>query len=739
MSNIDRARNGIFRNLDRSVFNSSAFVNFINSLRPNKLEDKSFVGMINRLDASVLIDDSFIRALSRLHDRDDDILTNSKFSGAVLAMRDDFLRSAEFGQFTERLDANLLESRTARSIFSGQLKAEYFEVLSNSLTYENLQDESLNDFINKIDVSIFNDGSFANFMATTEAYVLTDGDFTEAMGRVSDAVLTNGHFTEDVQSFNAEVRTTNLMSSLIFGLSDRDLARREGYESILDLNANSAVVADNGGTIELNPNATEITQRPTYGLDFTDVITGGVSYGGASTTRTVGFQEIEGEGIAPTSQTWVIVHGFSSSSEGENIQLLAESVREHAKANDRVLLLDWREAAINQQRFGYDPYTAMTWGTSVAEYAVKTLINEYGLSADDAKNQLNLVGHSLGAYVASEIGRVYRDGLSDDTGAGLATFIGNGTGARTLTALDPASGLFLNDITVDGEDGVGTPFDVDGSRDGIQRPEDFRDVARFSRAFNGSRSIAGNEAAAATAHEAILVFLEGTNLLDQHSRVVQAFANIDNQSGRISKNLGIEAYASTSGTLPLENWEDIDGLPLSNANRNATAILLVDENNQSIGLSGQPQSEEFDQIFIGGDGETRVPNGLTSSAESGLFFGEGGTDYLTGGIGSDVLVGGGDTDFLTGGGGSDTFVFSLDSDIDFISDFSVIEKDKFGLAPGLNYSDLIFGDDSGGTAIGRVENGSGIAIAFVENVSSDVVSSPNNFIENYPLDPFGLA
>ena len=285
---------------------------------------------------------------------------------------------------------------------------------------------------------------------------------------------------------------------------------------------------------------------------------------------------------------------------------------------------------------------------------------------------------------------------------------------------------------------------MNGSREGIQRPEDFRDVARFSRAFNGSSSPAGNEAATATAHEAIQVVFEGSNFVDQHSRVVQAFANIDNQPGRLSKNLGISAYASTSGTLPLSEWEGIDGIPLAGAGRNATAILYVDANNQSTALVGQPKSEDFDQIFIGGEGDNFAPNQFIPPSNSGLFFGEGGIDTLTGGTGSDVLVGGDDVDYLTGGVGSDTFVFSQDGIADFITDFNVSEGDKFGLVAGLNYSDLIFGEfpegeGPRGTAIGRVEGDAGIPIAFIEKVSSDIVSSPTNFIENYSLDPFGLA
>ena len=413
MSNIDNARNGIFRNLDRSVFNSNAFVNFINSLRPNKLEDQSFVGMINSLDSSVLTDGSFIRALSKLHDRDDDIITNSKFSGAIQVMRTEFLKSAEFGQFLDRLDTNLLESRdeNVRSIFSGQLKAEYFEVLANSLTYENLRDKSLNDFVNKIDISILGDGSFARFMSTTEAFVLTDDSFTETLGKLNDSVLTNGNFTEDVQSFSGEVRTTGVFEDLVSTLSASDLSRRNNYQSIVELNSNSVVVASNGGTIEINPFASAIAQAEYEGLAHVDTIIGGDALNGASTTRKVGFQEHRNTNITSDSQTWVIIHGFTSDSEADNINLLENSVLQHAKPNDRILSLDWKEAAENQIG-AFQPYNAMTWGRPVAEYAARILFEKYEISPDDAKNKVNLIGHSLGAYVAGEIGKAFRDGFT---------------------------------------------------------------------------------------------------------------------------------------------------------------------------------------------------------------------------------------------------------------------------------------------------------------------------------------
>ena len=65
MSNIDRTRDGVFRDLDPVVFDSSAFVNFINGLHSSTFNDGSFVNMIKGFETSLLINDNFMGALSR--------------------------------------------------------------------------------------------------------------------------------------------------------------------------------------------------------------------------------------------------------------------------------------------------------------------------------------------------------------------------------------------------------------------------------------------------------------------------------------------------------------------------------------------------------------------------------------------------------------------------------------------------------------------------------------------------
>ena len=743
MSNIDilTREGGALASLDRSVINNVIFRSFVNDIQLRKFDDGSFVNMLLELSSSVLTSSNFTGGLLDLNRRDDDIVTNGQFSDAISVMSDAFLTSSEFRQFLDRLDPSLLEKRDSQFSFSGQLKAEYVDALVNNFTYETLQDSDLNNFINTIDLGLFRDGSFTNFITSTEAFVLTDRDFTDTMSLVNSRILSNGNFTNDIADLNTEVRTTNILGELVSEALRSDLLTDRGseYTSILDLQETERVVASSSDTILLSQFDPRLENRPTYGLANAGLVSGGISGPGFDSERLVGFQNVRNENIAPNAQTWVIIHGFTSSSEAENIDFLEASVLEHANPGDRILSLDWREAAEPQQ-LDSGPFIAATWTRAVAEYAVQTLINEYSVSSDNAINRLNLVGHSLGTYVASEIGRVYRDGFGDDSGS--PALIGNGIGVRTITALDPASGL-SNPILIEGE-GRPNPiqFDMDGSLDDRQPPAAFRDVSLFSRAFNGNRSIAGNEVAAATAHEAIAVVMDDTNLIDQHSRVVRAFARLDEDNGRIGNNLGIRAYADTSGTLGLREWEEFSLFPLSGTDRSYTAVLYVDENDQSRGLLGQTTDSSRDQIFIGGNGDDDAPGRglpqLRLATSSRTLYGEGGSDTLTGSGGDDILVGGSATDFLIGGGGADTFVIGSGEGRSVIRDFDIDEGDVIGLSGSLTYSDLVFIGINDGRDTVITSGSSALIIADVDGVSPTLLDNPANFDSNFQLSPFGL-
>jgi hypothetical protein len=118
--------------------------------------------------------------------------------------------------------------------------------------------------------------------------------------------------------------------------------------------------------------------------------------------RGVEFDLIQDKRAIPGSQTWVIIHGWNG--ELGQFQDLGEAVQ-RARPNDTVLVLNWRQAALTKggsNVFGGGNYFAATWIRPVAEGVVNAL-TRWGVNP----GALNLIGHSLGAYVSSEIGRVF--------------------------------------------------------------------------------------------------------------------------------------------------------------------------------------------------------------------------------------------------------------------------------------------------------------------------------------------
>jgi pimeloyl-ACP methyl ester carboxylesterase len=150
-------------------------------------------------------------------------------------------------------------------------------------------------------------------------------------------------------------------------------------------------------------------------------------------------------------KTWLIIHGWQNNSESAEIKALALEVAKQ-KPEDRVLMLDWGEAAINDgnsnpgvpltdwrlSNANLGVYYAAAWIRPIAEAVVDKLQNEYGLTKKEANQNLNVIGHSLGTLMASEIGAVY---------AGLDSHGQRETGGlpiNSIIALDPASELSTN-------------------------------------------------------------------------------------------------------------------------------------------------------------------------------------------------------------------------------------------------------------------------------------------------------
>lgn len=345
-----------------------------------------------------------------------------------------------------------------------------------------------------------------------------------------------------------------------------------------------------GSSSELESNKTlEVAQAPEQeqsepqiytGNDKTGTIEGGSAVGGLLNdvdplSRNVSlqvFKEPEGE----VDQTWVIIHGWNSSLQGDNIKALIEKTVAVAGENDRVLALDWREASNNSGSRSNDPPSpennrlavagggngiAATWIAPTAEKTVE-MLKEFGINSTNADQNLNLIGHSLGSFVSAEIGQIYKTGEGRQ-GKPLTT--ANDKGVRTITALDPASvGL------------VGGGYDVDGRTEEVREaPANFAEVAEFSRAFVGSKSIAGSKKFAGNADETYLLdfndpdsfitnsymarygILPEEDFLGEHGGVVRAFTNILDNSGKIGELLGFNSYQSLN-ELPTEGLNETE-------------------------------------------------------------------------------------------------------------------------------------------------------------------------------------
>lgn len=460
-------------------------------------------------------------------------------------------------------------------------------------------------------------------------------------------------------------------------------------------------------------------------------VTGGVTQGTllqdvSPDKRRIVLKEVNSP--ANPQQTWVIIHGWNDSSEN-NLKRVAEAIKDK-RPSDRILLLDWREASNNEDSGALGLAKggngdAATWIGPVAEFTVKKLQEVYNIDGKKALESLNLVGHSLGSLVSSEIGNIYKTGKNrkqqeipgitsnkevkqDPTGK-VVEEVG---GVRTITALDPPSesNVFL----------VGG-YDLDGSNPGKDEFKGFTATSKFSRAFVGSGSWAGNQDFAGTANESFQidfgdrVFRSGPDWQGtEHGWVVQSFANLINDPDKIGSLLGIRAYDSIND-LPINNF----GTLKIRDNRHEGILFVQDpkspddktDNFSSLKpslLIARSKNNQDNDIVIGSSASEKI-DGASSSDENleaavggdirytgfgdDLFFGEGGNDELVGDSGNDTLIGGSGEDKIEGDWG----LYSTGDDIISGGD----GKDKLTGGSG---KDTIYGDDGDDLINGQQDN-----------------------------------
>jgi uncharacterized protein with LGFP repeats/pimeloyl-ACP methyl ester carboxylesterase len=239
--------------------------------------------------------------------------------------------------------------------------------------------------------------------------------------------------------------------------------------------------------------------------------------------RSVGFQLVQGsqksaDSLSSNRKTWIVMHGMDGKS-GDSLEL-AKAI-DNFRSDDQVLNIDWNEGAKSD--------TNVYIGASHIVATAKTIVDfiiEKGLA-----NQINLVGHSLGALLSYEISK--------------QLYERNSVKVSSIIALDPAS------TTLGGYTNVSQV--------------NFSQYSQWSRGFYGS-FLLGNEYKANTAKESFKMefpFLSGDT--DKHGYVRTAFTDMLNRANRLQIP-GLERVSSLFDlTMPMSDdvssrpWDNIDG------------------------------------------------------------------------------------------------------------------------------------------------------------------------------------
>ncbi len=416
--------------------------------------------------------------------------------------------------------------------------------------------------------------------------------------------------------------------------------------------------------------------------------------------RNVSLDQVK-ESSNEAKQTWIVIHGLNvdASDDTKNAADFSDLGKAVTQANpgDRVLLLDWKEAAIGGKldlkeegigallRLGN--YTAAKWIRPVAEWVVNSLKEKFGVDAEYASKNLNLIGHSLGSLLSNEIARVWQEkqtaakqGIDKD---------GKGIGVNTIFALDPPSQLNISGLSlvqpgfgydIDGRTAVMDFISPNSGSDQIYLPN-FKEVSRFSRAFVGRNSLSGNQIFAAQADESFQMSFSDEGRLDtgeEHLWVIDAFKNLivqKNELGDIgnlvslnpilsavlkgkekaydNSHAGILAFNTpkyANNNLPANDEELPKPLFLTVKNKdggNIDDIVYGTNKKDTIVL------DVFDDVGINSQGSLRYNIGLGNDiiygkAEDDLLFGGSGNDTIRGDEGKDSIYGQKDNDILLG-------------------------------------------------------------------------------------------
>ncbi|MCY7383119.1 MAG: hypothetical protein LH628_11170 [Microcoleus sp. CAN_BIN18] len=381
--------------------------------------------------------------------------------------------------------------------------------------------------------------------------------------------------------------------------------------------------------------------------------------------------------LVENKETYVVIHGFKNdSTDTATIAELAKQIgspKDQGGEGKQVILIDWKDAAEALQ-----PAFAADWISDVAAFASDVLKRIWKI--DNAN--INLIGHSLGTLVASEIGLYLgtedKDVLNSEYRRNPN--IDPAKRINTLIALDPPG------------DATTIPFrgyDLSKERDGTQSPVDFNKVSNFSRAFWGSLLAddgLGKPEFAATADESIYVdfklpefnlFLnrDQQNPLASHGNIVNLFNNLLKSNDNIGSLFQLNTPKHTE-------WQK-DGFRENEAILTATARFMLenDPNTKPILLFAKNANRQNNDIIYGGVGDNTGEKKLSSNAVRNSFssalrafvfdypeINSPGSDKIYGNSANDEIFGLTGNDTINGGKGNDTIYGEQDNDIIFGDD-----------------------------------------------------------------------
>ncbi|MGB3655485.1 MAG: VWA domain-containing protein [Rivularia sp. (in: cyanobacteria)] len=407
-------------------------------------------------------------------------------------------------------------------------------------------------------------------------------------------------------------------------------------------------------------------------------------------TREVFVYEHKGTGIPNSNdgagEVYIVAHGWNPGF--TDFLDIANHVKT-AKPAATVLVIDWMQAAETRNtnpglNSSAPNFKAVTWIGAIAQ-GFKAKLQE-----DFSPSSINFIGHSFGTFVSSET-------------AGLLGKV------NTITALDPASRTGTG-----GYELYPSRYDLYPNISDRQGPRNFKEVSNYSRAYVGSRSFAGNQSLAATAHESFQMDF-GFNPFrrpgSEHGWVVQTaktfinpnharklaenpfsseqekpilFSLDDNQihsqfapdvPGLKGKNLLTQENYVHQGVMVVNPENEVQFLVAAKTDLTGTLVFGTnqdDDLSKSINTSqdlllkignNTYYADEGNDVVTSGQGDDILYGGEGNDTLNGYF----GNDFLSGDEGDDSLDGSVGDDFLSGGEGNDSLYGSVGDD-DLVGD-----------------------------------------------------------------------